>query len=535
MTVTGQTSTRLDDENAQLFRDVVTVDDTVATPCLGYKRMELHWDLIHDLLEGVEHMRRKAEKWLPKEKNEKREAYNRRRKLTTLYSALKDTIEKHSSKPFSRPVSFKDTLPAPLDDIWGNVDHTGVDGDTFARDLFEDAETHGLTHILVDFPRTTGNESIADEERMKIRPRFIHVKAHNLLGWRSEIDSVGRNRLTQIRIREVVTVPNGPFGEIEVTRIRVIESPNEGQPGRWMVYENEEANKDNKWKLVDGGRFDMTKIPLVTIYFKPTGFMQAFPPLKKLADVNLTHYQSDSDHRNFLRFARIGVLFGSGFSQDQVDKGITISPTEAILTKSDNATLEYVEVSGESIKAGERDLERLEERMEVLGMQPLIERQSANSAASTHANEHKNITVIQSWIRATERGLRQAYEYAADWMNLKRQRVTIPEKFKVDIYSDFSVGGDPNENEFLLNAALAGKIPTKLFLKEIHRRGVISVDTDIEETLDEIEDEFPPEEMVGEGNDDTPLEGVENARKETRRSRRARLARSGPGAQSAKE
>jgi len=464
-----------------------------AYTCLAYDRMTEDVELIVDLCQGTEHMRALGEKWLPREVNEKVKAYKNRLKRSFLYNAVQDTLNKHAAKPFSKPMSIRGDkeLPERLKEIWGNVDRAGTDIDSFTKGLFLDAEKYGKTHIFVDYSRATGEETKLEEEQKRLRPFFIHVKARDVIGWDKYESENGETILTHVRWMETRKERRGQYGDAEVLYIRQVDAILALEDGvvkpvgsTWQLFR---VADDGSYTSVGRGANTFPGIPLIPIYFNKTGFLEAKPPLKALAETNLEHFQSHSEHRNSLRFARIGILFGKGFSQEQVDAGITVGVNEAVLTTKPDADLKYVEVTGAAIEAGERDLAKLEERMEVLGLQPLIERANDPTATGAKINETKNMTLVQTWLRAIEVALYTAYEYAATWINEK-----LPDDFGVDIFSDFDVPGDPNENEFLLNACLNGKISDKLFLSEIQRRGSISPNVDLEEEIEEIKSQPPP-------------------------------------------
>src|SRR5262249_43981635 len=142
--------------------------------------------------------------------------------------------------------------------------------------------------------------TVADEQAAGNRPYLVHVKAENLIGWKSETVN-GAERLTQVRIKECVLEPDGEFGEKEVEQIRVLE------PGRWRIFRKAMSGADaGKWVSFREGVSSVTdKITLATVYINRTAFMCGEPPLEDLADLNVAHWQSSSDQRNILHVARV--------------------------------------------------------------------------------------------------------------------------------------------------------------------------------------------------------------------------------------
>lgn len=456
--------------------------------CPAHLRMKEQWELIDALLGSTLRIRRDAVKWLPKEERESNIAYRVRLERSILYGALRDTIRRLRSKPFSKPVKLEGSKPEQIESFIEDSDGAGTDLTQFAGAMFDDAVAHGLTHCLVDFPRVAEKpdetrDEIATrvrsmrERELGIRARFVHVKACDLVYWASERDSSGRLVLSEIRIKECASEDDGSGTQVEREHVRVL------TPRDWTLY----VKRESKWVVSDSGTHTFGRIPLVTVYFQRTGFMCAEPPLCELAWLNLAHYQSDSDQRNILRFARFGILFMKGVTAEEKKTEITIGPSKLIRSSSPDADLKVVEHSGKSIEAGRLDLQDLEARMEMLGLQPLMSRTGDATATGQAIDESKTQCDVQAWVRSLERGLTQAFGMAAEWM-----AVALPADFKVDIFSEFGLAMRAAEDiRNLIAARQGGLISHETFLLEVRRRALISETVDPKEEIQRIEDEGP--------------------------------------------
>lgn len=487
--------------------------------------MEKDWELIDDLLGGTRRMRSVGEKWLPREEKEQKRNWKNRLNRTFLYEGLHDTFEKHAARPFSIPVSTRGKLPVKLQPMINDIDRSGTSLHELAEDMFRDLEKRGLTHLFVDTPAIEGPLTLAEEEKKRVRPYFVHVPANRFLGGIEAVNAEGERVYTQVRFSEFHEEKAGNYGTKIIHYIRVINAPVGDQKGTWELWrEDEGATKGKSFKIKKRGTHAYPGVPFLTIQLNKKEDGGARPPLQKLAEMNVLHWQSSSDHRHILKFARIGILFARGLSKDQVEAGITISSNQAFLTSSEVADMKYVMYDSSIIEAGEKDLERLEDRMEVLGMQPLLERAEDVTATGVAANENKSMTVMQMWLTRLEQGLKQAFKMAALWYSNTRSKITIPEDFQVQIFKDFFVRGDSNENEFLLNAAMLGKLPSEVFLYEIQRRGVIAPHWDLQKVADD---------GAKEEKERAEAELVRSVKQEeTTRRTREMLSRSGPGNQS---
>ncbi len=483
--------------------------DKVDTLSIEYERMTEKWDLLHALLGGTYSMRADKERWLPREPRESAESYRNRLGRSFLYNAYRDTVEKLVSKPFSRPVTVQGTMPERLETLTDDMDMNGRDLTQFARDVFTAGVTYGCTHILVDFPQFSPTATLADERSSGVRPLFIHVKPSQVIGWRSETAENGDQVLTQIRIHEVKTEPNGLYGDKEVDYIRVFTTD------EWQLWRRDRENDEDEYKIIDEGTHSFGSIPLATYYISRTGVLTATPPLEDLAFLNLAHWQSMSDQRNILRFARVGLLFAAGFSDEEMEEGLTIGPNQLIRSTNSDAKVSYVEHNGNAIQSGQDDLDKLEERMKVLGLQPIMQRSGNQTATGRALDESRTHTAIQAWIRSLENTLRQAFEMAAQWVKLE-----VPEDFAFDINNDFGLSERAADDiKSLIEMRNTSQISAETFLREVKRRGLLSEGLDIESELEAVELEgpplaslsFPPEEP-DEDEDEAEEEEVEEDR-----------------------
>jgi len=455
--------------------------DKVDTTGSEYEAMAEKWELLHALLGGTQQMRAEKEKWLAREPRESAEAYTNRLSRSFLYNAYGDTVDKLVSKPFSRPVVCQGTMTDRIDEIKDDMDMNGRDLTQFARDVFTAGVIYGCTHILIDFPQFSTTATLADERASGVRPVFIHVKPTQVIGWRTETATSGEDVLTQVRILETKVEPNGEYGDTEIEYIRVYTRVD------WQLWRRNRENDEDEFQLIDEGTHSFGSIPLVTYYISRTGILTATPPLEDLAWMNLAHWQSMSDQRNILRFARVGLLFAAGFSDEEMEEGLTIGPNQLIRSTNESAKVTYVEHGGHAIDSGQQDLDKLEERMKVLGLQPITQRSGNQTATGRALDESRTHTAIQAWIRSLENTLLQAFEYASKWINLD-----LPEDFYIDINNDFGLSERAIADiKSLIEMRKTAQISAETFLREIKRRGLLSEAVDIDEELLAIEEEGP--------------------------------------------
>jgi hypothetical protein len=110
--------------------------------------------------------------------------------------------------------------------------------------------------------------------------------------------------LTQLRLAETTTVPDGDYGERTVGSGAVL------TPGAYQLWRQDEK-KD--YELVDEGTTSLSEIPFSVAYTGRVGLLESRPPMRDIADLNLKSYQVQSDLDNQPRISAVPLLASYGF------------------------------------------------------------------------------------------------------------------------------------------------------------------------------------------------------------------------------
>lgn len=464
--------------------------DDVSKPHPSYSWMSREWDLLSDLLGGTLRMRENADKWLPREEKETKAQHNRRVKRTTLFPAFENSVDRLTSKPFSRQVVVQsDSMPERMLLIEVDADGQGTRLTELARHVFYDAVAYGLSHILVDYPNV--EETRAGDGT---RPILTHIRATDLFWWRFD-----GTRLVEIRYRAL-----DDNGVDPVFR-------------RYVVDEDKFVED---FKMVDGtlvsvGRDDLKfsgdAVPMQTFYTRKQARMVASPPLRHLAWQNLTHFQSSSEQRNILRVARVPALFTTGLTDAERDS-MVIGAQYAWHATSEAASVRWIECTGAAIEAGAADLRQLEEQMERVGLAPATQQSGNATATGRVLDEGSTNTDVQSWTMALEGVLEECYDLAGVWVG-----EPAPDDLKISIFSDYAVAMRGSVDAAVIVAAAQGPtpiIPRRVAVEELQRRGILSEGLESKEVVAEAQAEaadlglelfgppkVTPQELDGEDDD----------------------------------
>lgn len=436
--------------------------------------MSCHWGVITALLGGTPAMRKAAREFLPQWPNEERDSYEARLKVATLFPAFKRTIEVLAGKPFSKPLTIGDDVPAKLKTWTEDIDLQGRNLHSFSASLCEHALSYGLSGILVDYPRVENVVTVADEVASGVRPYWVHIKASQILGWRTARQN-GKEVFTQLRLLECVTEDDGEFGEKEIEQVRVY------YPGRWEVWR--ETNKSKKeWTLHEQGTTTLQKIPFVPVYGNRTGFMTAVPPLLEMAFMNVKHWQSQSDQDCLMHVARVPILFATMLGEAQ----ITVGANSAIKAESPEADLKYVEHTGAAIEAGRLSLLDLEDQMRQAGAELLVIKPGNITEAQTLADNEQGMCALQRIVVDLQDSIAAAMQLSAEWVGER-------DGGHVAIYQDYGSATLADASATLLkDLSGIGGLSKQTVFEELQRRGSIRPELKWEDELARMELEGPP-------------------------------------------
>lgn len=448
---------------------ILLKQDDPFEPSPWYEAAEAKRALPRALIGGTEAMLANPE-YLPKEPAEEEDDYEIRRNRSVLFNAFRRAVCVLAGKPLARRI-VRTSVPPAVEPLLDDVDGRGTPLELFCRDWFFRAWVDGECSVLVDFPGELAlprDANLKQEREANLRPYLVLVPADDLIGLRKSRDGGGRV-LDQARIRCATTFPVGAYGEETAEQVRVF-----NRDGSYAAFEK---NDDGLPVVVEEGRFDLSRIPLVTLRLGDT------PPLLDLAYLNLTHFRSSSDQRHILHVARVPLLFGPGFG----DEDLVVSPNAFISNPNDKADLKYVEIQGGAIAAGASDLASLQEQMAMLSMEMLIPRSTGNVTATARALEFaESSSDAQAAALQLQEAVNDVLELLCEWLG------TEVGQGRLSVVTDFGITlGDMQELQVL--ATLRNKpnpdLSRRQILEELKQRGALRENFDFDENERELEEE----------------------------------------------
>tara|TARA_R100001086_G_scaffold170315_2_gene92991 strand:- start:126 stop:1484 length:1359 start_codon:yes stop_codon:yes gene_type:complete len=417
--------------------------------------MEPGWLLIEQLMKGTRGIRQGHRKFLPQFPRESDESYDNRLQKSVLSPFTKRLELMLAGMLTRKPVRLDDVSDVIREQLF-DVDLQGNDLQQWLFNTARVALRYGHVGVLVDAPAAGQNG----------RPYWVSYSPREILGWRVE-NAEGGQKLTMLRLAETVTVPDGKYGEKDVERVRVL------TPGAYEIHEKDDKGDYN---IVDEGTTSLSKIPFAVAYANRTGVLESMPPLDDIAELNLQHYQVSSDLSNILSVSAIPLLAIYGFPQSAEE--ISAGASEA-LALPESARSEYIEPSGNSFDAQFKQLEQIENKINVLGLAAVLgAKLVGETAEAKRIDRSQGDSTMMVVAQQMQDMIDNCLRFHADYMQ-------EPVAGSSQVNRDF-LGQrlEPQEIQALLQLYTAGTITQDTLLTELANGDVLSEDFDIEEELE---------------------------------------------------
>ena len=451
--------------------------DNIATTSLWYDSVKPKWDMVDTLLKGTPGMRAARDRYTPKHDKEEDSTYDLRLEITFLLEAYLDAIDRAVALPFSVPLKV-DGLPPELEYLVDNVDNLGTSMNSYAELLLNKSINYGMDFLFADYPQTKNSNGAiitnAKQERdLGINPRILRIDAPDMLFIRVSYN-LGVPTLTEVRFREWRTEPCGTYGEQSVEYIRVV-GVDYFELWKKIV---KEGTVTDEWEKADEGAHDFGSIPIIPFYTNKKGFFRATPPLEKLAQKNVEHWQKDSQKNIELYYAS-GVWYETGAEVDKNGTPLTplvVGPGIYRATSSPEGALTHVAPDPAALEKLFEDLANIVREMKEFGAAPFQDNSVAITATAEAGSITRQTSDIKAWTTDEEDALEMIIRFCARWKKIEHK---IGKDLNVNIHHDYQPliygSTDLDHVEFAINNGMITKEQGNL---EFQRRSVLSENMD---------------------------------------------------------
>ena len=435
----------------QRVGNVTQVND----PSTAWVNQEPHWGLIEHLLGGTYKIRKGHRKFLPQEPRELDEAYDNRLQRSVLapyYVRLERMLAGMLTR---KPVRLDDVTDQIREQLF-DVDLQGNDLQSWLYSTARLCIRYGHVGVLVDAPKSGNNG----------RPYWISYSPRDILGFRTEL-SDGAQKLSQLRLFEKVVVADGLYGEKQVEQVRVL------TPGAFEIFQKDQKGD---FRLVDEGTTSLSEIPFSVAYSNRIGVLESFPPLADIAELNLQHYQVQSDLGNQLHISAVPMLalFGFPAAAEEISAG----PGEA-LALPEGASASYIEPAGNSYDAQFRRLDQIVSQINDLGLAAVMgAKLAAETAESKRIDRSQGDSTMMVLAQQMQDMIDNCLRFHADYLQESQAGSSL-------VNRDFMGARlEPQEIQALLQLYTAGTVTQETLLLQLEAGEVLGDDFDVEAELE---------------------------------------------------
>lgn len=189
------------------------------------------------------------------------------------------------------------SLPPQIEYALEDCDGAGTSLEQLGADVIGELLEAGTFGLLVDFPRSAGVRSAAEDRSLGLRATVARYPLESIVNWRAE--RIGADyRLTLVVLAEKAEIPQSEFSIKVEDRYRVLRLAE----GRYSVTLYDDAGDivGPEHFPADSAGQPLTEIPFAWVGSRNNRFGYQKPPLIDIADVNLAHYHNSADFEEAL-------------------------------------------------------------------------------------------------------------------------------------------------------------------------------------------------------------------------------------------
>lgn len=467
---------------------------SVKTQHSDYMRMSGKWKRCRDVAAGQDAVHEAGCAYLPRLKDQTDDDYNAYKMRATFYNATWRTIAGLIGMLYRKPPVKE--VPGVIELLLKDVTMAGVPLHVFAQQVTEECMTVGRVGVFDDFPIAPEGATMADAARLNLRPTMCLYKTEQIINWRMrEVNN--QYVLSLVVLQYEHSEPDGEFKEKTETRYRVLDLEPLTNQYRMRVFRvKTDAGKDqdeqigvDAYPLMNNQR--MGFIPFWIIGVDDITPNVDDPPLIDLVDLNLSHYRTTADYEHGCHFTGLPTAWIAGYNPEQKADGspadrLYIGSAAAWVFPDPNAKADFLEFSGQGLNALEKNLERKESQMAILGARMLeVQKKAAEAAETAGIHRAGESSVLASAAQTISLGITKALEVFCQWAGANGE-------VKFELNRDFfPMPMSPQMFKELVGAWQSGAISFDTLFDNLKRGEIHSAEATAEDEKGKIEAEGP--------------------------------------------
>lgn len=364
----------------------------ITTTHAQYEEFAPIWEECRAAAIGQRAVHALGEAVLPRLEGQTDTAYSAYLRRTPYYNATGRTIKGLVGMLFRKDPVVE--VPPGAEYLLDDITQCGVPFNRFLSDCATEYLRVGRFGVLTDYPQTTEGMTLADAIRLNLRPTLTLYRAESIINW--ETEQVGNvHVVTQVRLQEVYTEKVDEFTVKSEDRWRVLDLFN-------GIYRVRVYRKTDKGEFEQVGTDVFPKlpgnVPITRIPFDLFPCVDVIdPPLVDLVDLNLSHFRVSADYEHGTHFVGLPTPYVTGYQHDGKSK-IAIGGTTMLVFPDKDTKVGFLEFTGQGLATSERNLDRKEHMMAVLGARmleaPKREAEAAETASIYRIGENATLAAV---------------------------------------------------------------------------------------------------------------------------------------------
>lgn len=448
-----------------------------------YEAMKPIWQKCRDAFAGQYAVHARGQAYLPVLAGQTPQDYLAYKMRATYFNASGRTLDGLVGMVFRRePYS---EYPDSFESIYKDIDLKDTTTDSFAEKLLREVLQVYRAGVLVEFPQVIQQPpNAATAAQLNLRPYSSFYPTEAIINWRVERIN-NAMQATLVVLSETYEEPIDEYDNKVGIQYRVLRLTD----GVYTqsIYRQAQSGfqqyGDDIIPLMNGRPIPF--IPFYSFGAFDTDINPEYPPLLDLVDLNLAHYRVSADYEYGTHFTGLPMLFLAGVALDENEK-IYLGSQTAIVSNNENAKGQFIEFSGQGLGALEKNLDRKEKQMAVLGAR-LLEQQKAGVETQGAMQQRVNgeASVLAGVANMISQQMEKMLNFMAQWEGINQE---IEFKLNTD-YQPTNM--TPQELAELVKAWQAGAISFDTLFKNLQKGEIIDADDSLEDEMEKISNAEP--------------------------------------------
>lgn len=471
---------------------ISTKNTGVKTQHKQYDEFYPKWKRCRDVMKGKDAVHAAGTEYLPALLEQEPAEYAAYVKRAGFYNASWRTVAGFKGMLFRKPPNK--VIPKGIEEHLKNVNLKGDSIEQLVEDGACEILEVGRFGLLVDYPNKPagkGQVTVAQVEKLNLRPTIQMYFAENIINWRyTTINNA--TVLALVVLSEVKEVQENEFEVKEKTVYRVLDLEPTSLTYRIRIFDVSDTGVQTQIgddiTPTKNGK-PMTEIPFVFVSGDGTTGKVYDPPLIDLVDKNLDHYVVSADYEHGCHFTALPTAWVAGFNNkgDGTGQKLYVGSQTAWVFESPEAKAGYLEFTGTGLKALKENLDGKKQEMATLGARMLAdasERQveTFGATAIKHLGENSILAAISINL---SKGIEKALTWFADWAGQTGEiKYEVNRKF-------MPVQMDAPTLTSLMGAWQGGAISQQDFFILLQEGEIVAAEKTFEEHQAEIDNQQP--------------------------------------------